>query len=57
MRRAYTVPALADELGKSVSYIETEIIRKNKIATRKLGRTTVVLADDYEAFLLSLPEA
>ena len=56
MRRAYTVPALASELGKSESYIEG-LIRENKIATRKLGRTTLVLADEYEAFLLRLPEA
>jgi hypothetical protein len=56
MRRAYTVPALADELGKSESYIEG-LIRDNKIVARKIGRTTLVLADDYEAFLLLLPEA
>ena len=56
MRRAYTVPALAEELGKSTSYID-ELIRDNKIAARKIGRTTLVLADDYETFLTSLPEA
>jgi hypothetical protein len=55
MRRAYTVPALAEELGKSESYIEG-LIRESRIATRKLGRTTIVLADDYEAFLSELPE-
>ena len=54
--KAYTVPALASELGKSESYIEG-LIRESKIATRKLGRTTLVLADEYEAFLLRLPEA
>ena len=56
MRRAYTVPALAEELGKSESYIEG-LIRDSKIAARKIGRTTLVLADDYETFLTSLPEA
>jgi len=56
MRRAYTVPALADELGKSESYVEG-LIRENRIAARKIGRTTLVLADDYEAFLAALPEA
>ena len=56
MRRAYTVPALADELGKSESYIEG-LIRENRISARKIGRTTLVLADDYEAFLEALPEA
>ena len=56
MRRAYTVPALADELGKSESYVEG-LIRENRIAARKIGRTTLVLADDYEAFLASLPDA
>jgi hypothetical protein len=56
VRRAYTVPALADELGKSESYIEG-LIRDHKIVARKIGRTTLVLADDYEAFLLLLPEA
>ncbi|MDR6907514.1 excisionase family DNA binding protein [Agromyces sp. 3263] len=56
MRRAYTVPALADELGKSESYIEG-LIRENRIAARKVGRTTLVLADDYETFLEQLPEA
>ena len=56
VRRAYTVPALAEELGKSESYIEG-LIRESKIAARKIGRTTLVLADDYETFLTSLPEA
>jgi hypothetical protein len=56
MRRAYTVPALADELGKSESYIEG-LIRNNDIAAKKIGRTTLVLADDYEVFLSSLPDA
>jgi len=56
MRRAYTVPALAVELGKSESYVEG-LIRENQIAARKIGRTTLVLAADYEAFLERLPEA
>lgn len=56
MAKAYTVPALASELGKSESYIEG-LIRDNRFATRKLGRTTLVLEAEYEAFLLSLPEA
>lgn len=56
MRRAYTVPALADELGKSESYIEG-LIRDHRIATKKLGRTTLVLAADYEVFLGLLPDA
>ena len=56
MLRAYTVPALADEMGKSESYIEG-LIRDHKIAARKLGRTTLVLAEDYEAFLSLLPDA
>ena len=56
MRRAYTVPALAEEMGKSVSFIE-DLIRNDRIAARKLGRTTLVLADDYQAFLDALPEA
>lgn len=53
---AYTVPALVSILGKSESYIE-DLIRNHKIVARKIGRTTIILADDLEAFLLSLPEA
>ena len=56
VRRAYTVPALAEELGKSVSFVEG-LIRNNHLPARKIGRTSLVLADDYEAFLASLPDA
>jgi len=55
-RRAYTLEALADETGKSVSYWQ-ELIRDNKIAAKRLGKTPLVLTSVYEAFLDSLPEA
>ena len=50
------MPALADELGKSVSFVEG-LIRNNHLPARKIGRTSLVLADDYQAFLEQLPEA
>lgn len=56
MRSAYTVPALAEELGKSVSYIEG-LIRNQKLATKKLGRTTLIRAVDLDVFLSGLPDA
>lgn len=56
MKRAYTIAALADEIGKSVAYVE-DLVRDNKIAAKKVGRTTLILAEAYDTFLASLPDA
>lgn len=56
LRRAYTIQAIADELGKSTSYVD-QLIRDKYLVARKVGRTTIVLAADFEAFLEQLPYA
>ena len=56
MRRAYTIPALVEELGKSESYIEG-LIRDNKLPAKKEGRTTLVLGRVLDEYLESLPDA
>jgi hypothetical protein len=56
MKRAYTVAAIAEEIGKSVAYVE-DLVRENKIAAKKVGRTTVILGEAFEEFLMNLPDA
>lgn len=56
MRRAYTVAAIAEEIGKSTSYVE-QLIRDSKLPAKKEGRTSLVLAADFEDYLASLPDA
>lgn len=56
MKRAYTISALAEEIGKSVAYVE-DLVRDHKIAAKKVGRTTLILAEAYDTFLESLPDA
>lgn len=56
VKRAYTVEALAGEIGKSPSYV-LQLIRENRIAAHKAGKTPIILAADYEAYLESLPES
>lgn len=55
-RHAYTVEAIAEETGKSPEYIRA-LIRNNYLPAKRLGKTPLVLAADFEAFLESLPEA
>ena len=40
--------------GRTVAYAE---IRAGRLTARKIGRRTVVLAEDLDAYLASLPEA
>ncbi|MFC9559911.1 hypothetical protein [Agromyces sp. NPDC056965] len=56
LRHAYTVEAIAEETGKSKEYIRG-LIRDNKLPAKRLGKTPLVLAADYEVFLELLPEA
>lgn len=55
-RRVYTVPALAEEIGKSVAYVE-DLVRDHKIAAKKVGRTTIILAEAFDDYLETLPDA
>lgn len=55
-RLAYTIEALASECGKSESYIR-QLIRDNELPAKYLGRTPLVLTEDWAAFLGSLPDA
>ena len=56
MRLAYTLDALAEETGKSPDYWR-DLIRDNKLAAKRLGKTPLVLTSEYEAYLESLPDA
>lgn len=56
MKRAYTVAAIAEEIGKSVAYVE-DLVRDNKIAAKKVGRTTLILGSAFDDFLANLPDA
>lgn len=55
-RRVYTVAALAEEIGKSTAYVE-DLIRNNRIAAKKVGRTPVILAEAFDVYLETLPDA
>jgi len=56
MRLAWTVDAIADELGKSPSYVR-QLIRDNKLPAKRDGKTPIVLHDAFAAYLESLPDA
>ena len=55
-RRAYTYEAIAEETGKTAEYIKT-LVHDGKLAAKRLGKTPLVLADEYESFLEALPDA
>lgn len=55
-RRVYTVAALAEEIGKSPAYVE-DLVRNNYIAAKKVGRTTIILAEAFDDYLETLPDA
>lgn len=55
MRLVYTLEALAEECGKSTDYIR-DLIRDNKLAAKRLGKTPLVLTSEWESFLESLPD-
>ena len=52
---AWTVDAVADELGKSPSYVR-QLIRDNKLAAKRDGKTPLVLTDSLRAYLDGLPD-
>ncbi|MFE6965670.1 hypothetical protein ACFVAJ_11165 [Agromyces sp. NPDC057679] len=54
-RLAYTIEALAAECGKSESYIR-QLIRDNYLPAKRLGKSMLVLTEDWAAFLDSLPD-
>lgn len=56
VRRVYTLAAIAEEIGKSVTYVE-DLVRQNKLPAKRVGRTPVILAEDFEAYLEALPDA
>lgn len=55
-KRSYDISELkaAGGPGRTVAYAE---IRSGRLKARKIGRRTVVLAEDLDAYLASLPEA
>ena len=55
-RLTYTVEAIAEEVGKSPDYVRA-LIRDNKLAAKRLGKTPLVLTDEFQEFLKSLPDA
>lgn len=55
-RRAYTYDAIALEVGKSPEYIAA-LVAGGKLAAKRFGKTPVVLADEYQSYLESLPDA
>lgn len=54
-KQAYTIHELTElgPLGRSSLY---EAIRGGTLTARKFGRSTIVLKDDWERFLLQLPK-
>lgn len=55
-RRAYTVEAIAEEIGKSPSWVRQQI-RYNYLPAKLAGKTPLILADDFEFYLRTLPDA
>lgn len=56
MPLVYTVEAIAAETGKSEEYVRSHI-RGNKLPAKRWGKTPLVLAADFAAFLEALPDA
>jgi hypothetical protein len=57
---AYTIDELVDEGAGPGGPKRTKIyqdIKEGKLKARKAGRRTLILADDYRAYLQALPEA
>ena len=55
-RAAYSVPEALSKLGIGRDKLY-KVIREGLLPARKLGRRTLILASDLEAFLQSLPRA
>jgi excisionase family DNA binding protein len=56
MPLVYTVEEIAEQTGKSAEYIRA-LIRNDQLPAKRFGKTPLVLADDFAAFLASLPDA
>jgi excisionase family DNA binding protein len=52
---AYSVPQVMAKVGSGRDKLNC-LIRQGKLPARKLGRKTLILASDLEAFLESLPK-
>lgn len=55
MRRAYTVEAIAEEIGKSEDWVRGEL-RANRLAFKRAGKSPIILGDDYQTWLETLPD-
>jgi excisionase family DNA binding protein len=53
---AYTLPQVADQLGKSEHYVRG-LIRDSKIPAKRVGKSHVILAADFLVFLEALPDS
>jgi hypothetical protein len=53
-KRAYSINELASN-GPEGRTTLFKAIRERRLVARKAGRKTIVLAEDYEAYLRSLP--
>lgn len=49
-RRAYTVEAIAEEIGKSPEWVRGEL-RANRLPYKRIGKSPIILADDYQVWL------
>lgn len=54
MKHAYTVNEAIREIGIGRTKLYSEIA-EGKITPRKIGKKTIILAEDIEAYLQSLP--
>lgn len=53
-RKSFTIADVTRETGTSRTTIYEEI-KAGRLQARKLGRRTLILAEDYERWLTSLP--
>lgn len=55
IRLAYTVEAIAEEIGKSTAWVREEL-RHNRLPYKRIGKSPIILADDYQVWLASQPD-
>lgn len=55
-KAAYTIAEAAEQSGHSTREIYRKL-KDGKLSARKSGRKTLILADDFKAWLASLPVA
>lgn len=53
---AYTLPQIAEQLGKSERWVR-DLITDRQLVAKRAGKSLIVLADDYASFLERLPDA